>query len=117
VVENTVLRGLAVHYFNMHTEDPNLSQGRFGSIIFIFRMAGILFNMKKVSTLYAVYVVTNVVCFSTTYLCMCVDVYIHRNDLGNAMTTVRVLFTFTDIMWLFSYCRYVTTLASISVVL
>jgi hypothetical protein len=38
------------------------------------------------------------------------DVYIHRDDLGRAMTTMRVLIPVTNIMWLYTYCRYVRKL-------
>jgi len=68
-------------------------------------MAGIPFQMKKISTIYAIYKITVIVCVSTTYLGMLGDVYVHRDDLGRAMTTMRAMFSFTNIMWIFSICR------------
>ena len=94
----------------MENEDTNinsLSDRRFGSTILLFRLAGIPFQMKKVSTVYAVYMITVIICGCATYLGMMVDVYIHMDKLGRAMTSMRVLIPLTNIMWIYSYCRYV----------
>jgi hypothetical protein len=82
-----------------------LSNSRFGSIIFLLRLAGIPFKMKKMSTIYAIYMITAISCTCTTFIGMFVDVYIHRNDLGHAMTNIRASIAFTNSMWLFFYCR------------
>ena len=72
--------------------------------------------MNKVSTLYALYMRTLIICATTTNLGMFIDVYVHREDLGLAMTTMRGLMSCTNVMWTFSNCRSVTTLAVISAV-
>ena len=82
-----------------------MSEIRFSSMIFLFRMAGIPLKMKKVSTIYSVYMVTVITCSFSTYIGMFLDVYMHRDDLGRAMTTLRVLIPITNIMWIFSYCK------------
>jgi len=87
------------------TKLKGLSEIRFRSTIFLLRMAGIPFQMKKVSTIYAVYMVTVIVCCFSTILGMFFDVYVHWDDLGHAMTTMRILFPFTNIIWIFSYFR------------
>ena len=95
-------------YFNMNTEKSKLkglSQTRFGSMIFLFRMAGIPFQMKKVSTIYAVYMITAILCSCTTFIGMLVDACIHWDDLGRAMMTMRAFIMFTNVMWLFSNCK------------
>jgi len=97
-----------LHYFNMNKEETKqkeLSENRFGSMIFLLRMAGIPFRMKKISNIYALYVKTAILCASTTYLGVLGDVYIHRDDLGRTMTSMRGLFSFTSTMWIFSNCR------------
>ena len=97
----------------MNTENPKLkglSESRFGSMIFLFRMAGISLQMKKVSTSYAIYMIIVIICCSSTVIGMFVDVYINWDDLGRAMTTARALFPFANVMWIFSYCRYVISL-------
>jgi len=92
----------------MNRKEPKLkglSEIRFGSMIFLLRLVGIPFKMKKVSTIYAVYMITVTICASASYLGMVVDVYIHREDLARAMTTMRGLLSFTNIIWIFSNCR------------
>jgi Golgi nucleoside diphosphatase len=94
--------------FHMNTEKPKLkglSEIRFRSMVFLLRMAGVPLQMKKMSTIYAIYMVTVIVCCFSTIIGMFVDVYIHWNDLGRAMTTMRAFFPFTNVMWIFSYCR------------
>ena len=85
------------------TKVKGLSEFRFGSMIFLFRMAGIPFKMKKVSTIYALYMITVNVCCCSTVIGMFVDVYIHWDDLGSSVMTV--LISFVNIMWIFSNCR------------
>jgi len=82
-----------------------LTDRRFGSIILLLRIAGIPFHIKKMSIIYAFYMKTVIICSSTTYLGMFIDVYVHRDDLGRAMTTMRVLIPVTNIMWIYTYCR------------
>jgi len=92
----------------MNKKEPKLkglSEIRFSSMIFFFRMAGIPLMMKNISTLYAVYMITVIICSFSAFIGMFVDVYLHRGELGRAMTTVRVLLPATNIMWVFAYCR------------
>jgi hypothetical protein len=92
----------------MDNEVPNvkeLSNSRFGSIIFLLRLAGIPFKMKKISTPYAIYMITATFCTCSTFVGMFVDVYIHRDDLGHVMTNSRVAIGVTNVLWMFFYCR------------
>jgi hypothetical protein len=88
----------------------SLTDRRFGSIILLFRLAGIPFRMKKISVIYAIYMRTVIICASSTYLGLFVDVYVHWNEFGRVMSTMRMLIPFTNIMWIYTYCRYVRTL-------
>ena len=93
-----------LHYFNMNKKETKLnglSESRFGSMILLLRLAGIPFQMKKISTIYAIYTITVIICTSTTYVGLLGDVYVHRDDLGRAMTSIRALFSFTNAAWLF----------------
>ena len=54
----------------------------FNSIIFLFRLAGVTFKMNKISTTYAIYMLTVVFCTCTTIIGFVVGVYEHRDDLG-----------------------------------
>jgi hypothetical protein len=86
-------------------EIKGLSNSRFSSIIFLLRLAGIPFKMKKISTLYTIYMITVISCTCTTFVGMFFDVYIHRDDLGHVMTNIRVSIAFTNFIWMFLYCR------------
>jgi hypothetical protein len=86
------------------TNLKRLSESRFGPMIFLFKMAGIPVQMKEISTIYAVYMITVIICTFSTFIAMFVDVYIHRDDLVHAMKTMRVLIPFTNVMWIYSYC-------------
>jgi len=92
----------------MDNEVPNvkgLSNSRFVSIIFLLRLTGIPFKMKKMSTLYAIYMITVISCSCTTCVGMFVDVYINRDDLGHVMTNIRASIWFTNVLWMLFYCR------------
>jgi len=86
------------------------SDRRFGFIILLFRIGGIPFHIKKMSIIYNIYMRTAIICASTSYLGIFFDVYVHRDDLGRAMTSMRMLLPVTDIMWFYFYVRYVRTL-------
>jgi hypothetical protein len=96
------------HYFYMESEErktKGLIKGRFSSIIFLLRLAGIPFKMKKISNIYAIYMITVIFCTSTTFIGMFADVYVRRNDLGRAMTNIRMLIPMVNNMWIFLYGR------------
>jgi hypothetical protein len=91
----------------MDNEVPDvkgLSKRRFGSIIFLLRLAGIPFKMKNKSTLYAIYMIIAISSTFTVFVGIFVDVYIHRDDLGHAMTNIRASIAFTDVVWTLLYC-------------
>jgi hypothetical protein len=85
-------------------EVKSLSNVRFGSINFLLRLSGIPFQLKKMSTLYAIYMITVIASSCTTFVGMIVDVYIHRDDLGHAVTNIRVSIALTNALWMFFYC-------------
>jgi hypothetical protein len=92
----------------MNAAEPKLkvlSDIRFASIIFLCRLAGIPVKMKKISTSYAAYMITVTICSSGTFIGTFADVNVHWDHLGRAMTSMRVLLSFTNIMWIFAYCR------------
>jgi len=99
---------IALHRFNMNiaeTKPKGLSNIRFASIIFLCRLAGIPVMMKKIPTIYAVYMITLIICSSSTYIGIYAEVNVHWDNLGRAMTSMRMLIPFTNVMWIFSYCR------------
>jgi hypothetical protein len=89
---------------------------RFGWIIFFFRLAGIPFDMKKISAIYATYMRTAIFCTMTVLIGIFLDIFIRWDDFGHAMTNIRVLMFVTNIVCVYFCCRYVRTLAMMFVV-
>jgi hypothetical protein len=92
----------------MEREEPKLmklSEIRFSWIIFFLRLAGIPFKIKKMSILYAIYMITVIICTCSTYVSMFADVYMHRDDLSHVMTNLRVLIGVTLVLWIYLSCR------------
>jgi hypothetical protein len=81
------------------------SEISFNSIIFFLRLAGIPFKMKRMSTLYAIYTITVIICTYRTLIGMFVDVYIHRDDLARVMTNLRILTGMSSLVWNYFSCR------------
>jgi hypothetical protein len=81
------------------------SDNYFNSIIFLFRLAGVPFKMNKISTTYAIYMITVVFCTCTTIIGLVVGVYKHRDDLGHIMTSTRVLMPLMNDIVIYFYCR------------
>jgi len=82
-----------------------LSEIRFSWIILFLRLGGIPFKLKEMSSLYAIYMITVIICTFSTYLGMFVDVYIHRDDFSHVMTNLRVLTGMTIVLWIYFSCR------------
>ena len=92
----------------METEESKvkvLSEIRFSSLIFFLRLAGFPFKMKKMSTVYAIYMITLTICTCSTVLGLFVNVYIHRDYLGHVMKAIPVLTGMTIILWIYFSCR------------
>jgi hypothetical protein len=92
----------------MNRKEPKLkglSEIRFGSMVFLFRMAGIPLKVKKIPTIYGVYMIIVITCSCSMFTGMFVDVYINWEELGRVMTTMRALIPFTNVMWILLYCR------------
>jgi hypothetical protein len=81
------------------------SNNYFNSIIFFFRLAGVPFNMNKISAIYAVYMTTVMFCTCSTFIGMVASVYVHRDDLGHIMTSMRVLMPLMCDIIVYGYCR------------
>ena len=92
------------------TNINSLSESRFGSIIFLLRSAGIPLKVKKISTIYAIYMTALIFCGFCLYIGLLLEAYVHCDDLGRSMTAMRLLIPLTNVVWIYTYCRYVRTL-------
>jgi hypothetical protein len=83
-----------------HTSNNNsLIENRFKILLFLYRLGGIPLNMKSVSTLNAVYNATVIVCFYITYICVGVDLLVHRHQLKLAMQNLRIYLGMLMVTW------------------
>ena len=92
----------------METEEAKvkgMSEIRFSRIIFFLRLAGIPIKMEKMPTLYALYMITGIICTHSTLISMFVETYIHRHDLARVMTNLRILTGMTTLVWVYFSCR------------
>jgi hypothetical protein len=87
------------------TQIKGLSESRFGSVILLFRLAGIPFGIKRKQTLYSIYKITASFCECSTFVGMFGVVYLQTDDLRHTVTNIRVLIAMTDIVWIWLYCR------------
>jgi len=87
------------------TKVKGLSEIRFRWIIFFLRLAGIPFKMKKMSTVYVIYMITVIICTCSMCLGMFVDVYIYRDDLSHVMSSIRPLIGISGAVWIYFSCR------------
>jgi hypothetical protein len=96
----------------MKTEEQKTKRplnSRFSSIIFLLRLAGIPFKLKKISYVYTIYMITAIFSTFTTVIGMFVELCVHRDDLGHAMKNIRMLIPTTNNLWIYAYARYVRT--------
>ena len=106
IILNLKLLSLQVKYMGSEQTAINrLTESRFELIIFFFRLAGIPLYMKKISTIYAIYMSTMILCACTTFLGMLVDIFVHRDDLVHVMKNVRMFISTTNVVWMYLYCR------------
>jgi hypothetical protein len=92
----------------MATEGQKLkkqSNNYINSTVFLFRLAGVPFNMNKISTIYALYMITVIFCTGSTFIGMAASVYVHRDDLGHIMTNIRVLMPLACDINIYVHCR------------
>jgi len=83
-----------------HTSNNNsLVENRFKVLLFLYRIGGIPLNMKSVSRLNALYNATVIVCFYITYICVSVDLLVHRHQLKLAMQKLRNSLTMLIVTW------------------
>ena len=87
------------------TKVKGLSEIRFSRIIFLLRFAGIPFKMKKIPTVYVIYIITVIMCTGNMFLGLFVDMCIHWNDLGHVMTNLRMLTGMISVLWIYLSCR------------
>jgi hypothetical protein len=75
--------------------ESDLSERRFGTILLLFKLAGIPLNTRSVSRIQSVYNITAAVCYYVTCASCFMDLYVNRNDVVELMKSIRVCLSMT----------------------
>lgn len=78
--------------------DNGLHQSRFKTTLSILHLAGIPRNVT--SNVYTFCYTVGAVCLYTTFICVLMDTYVHRNDLMQNMEIIRFVFAFLLCVWI-----------------
>lgn len=85
-----------------------INDGRFKTLLSLFRLGGLALNMKSVSAIRRAYSAFIMVCFYVTSLCLFMDSYVHRHELVQAMKKIRILMGMQLVTWIHFSLRYTT---------
>jgi hypothetical protein len=91
------------------------SQRRFGTILLLFKMAGIPLDTHSVSRVQSVYNITSAACHYVTAVSCLMDVYINRNNFEELVKSIRLCLSVTFIIAIdifFRYLKLISTLLS-----
>jgi hypothetical protein len=121
-VQVFILRSLHIFLFRMKSairnvktdeqHDSGLSQRRFGTILFLFKLAGIPLGSYSVSRVRNVYNATLALCHYFTYVSCVMDVYVNRSNLEELVKSIRLCLSMTFVTTLDLFFRYLTVIST-----
>jgi hypothetical protein len=84
--------------------ESDLSQRRFGTILLLFKLAGIPLDTHSVSRVQSVYNIIAVACHYVTVVSCFMDIYVNRNNFEQFIKSIRlclamIIVTVTDIFF------------------
>jgi hypothetical protein len=85
-------------------QESDLSQRRFGTILLLFKLAGIPLN--SVSRVQSVYNITSAVCYYVTCVSCFMDLYVNRNNFEELMKSIGLCLSITFVMVIDIFFRY-----------
>jgi hypothetical protein len=88
--------------------ESGLSQRRFGTILFLFKLAGIPLGTHPVPRIQIVYNITIALCHYFTYVSCVMDIYVNRNNLEELVKSIRLGLSMTFVTVLDLFFRYLT---------
>jgi hypothetical protein len=86
--------------------ESGLSQRRFGTIMLLFKLAGIPLDRHSVSRIQSLYNIIAAVCYHVTVASSFMDVYVNRNNFQLQMNSIRVCLGLTVIAVMDIFYRY-----------
>jgi hypothetical protein len=98
---------------SMKTERPHesdVTQSRFGTVLFIFNLVGIQFGTQSTSSVHSAYNATTVVCFYITCVSCFMDPFVNKDNLEELMKSIRIGFSMPLIVLVHMFIRYNSSL-------
>jgi hypothetical protein len=86
--------------------EGDLSQRRFGTILLLFKLAGIPLNTHSVSRLQSVYNITAAVCYYVTVASCFMDLHVNRNNVEELMMGIRLCLSIAFVTVIDIFFRY-----------
>jgi hypothetical protein len=86
--------------------ERDLSQRRFGTILLLFKLAGIPLNTYSVSRVQSIYNIITAVCYYVTVSSSFMDLHVNRNNLEELMKSIRLCLAMTFVTVIDIFFRY-----------
>jgi hypothetical protein len=98
---------------SMKTERPHesdVTQSRFGTVLFIFKLVGIQLGTQSISPVQSAYNTTIVVCFYITCVSCFMDPFLNEDNSDELMKSIRIGFAMPLIVLVHMFIRYNSSL-------
>jgi fructose-specific phosphotransferase system IIC component len=93
---------------NTDVSSNELSDSRFGTILCFLRLGAIPLQIQSLSKVKTAYNTACVVCGYITLVCAIMDMFVHRQDMVQAIKKLRIVFGWLLITWIHLNLRYAT---------
>jgi hypothetical protein len=88
--------------------DSGVSRRRFGTILFLFKLAGLPLGSHSAPRAQSAYNMTIAFCHYFTYVSCVMDVYVNRSNLEELVKSIRLWLSMTFVTALDLFFRYLT---------
>jgi hypothetical protein len=86
--------------------ESGLSERRFGTILLLFKMAGIPLDTRSVSRVQILYNIMSAVCYYVTVASCFMDLYVNRNNVEGLTKSIRLCLAMAFITVIDNFFRY-----------
>jgi hypothetical protein len=90
-----------------------LAHSRFGTVLFIFKLAGIPLSTQTISPVRSAYNIIIVVCYYITCVSCSMDLLVNKDNLEELMKSIRVFIPMIFVTLLHMFFRYDTSSSNV----
>jgi hypothetical protein len=94
-------------------QESDRSERRFGTILLLFKMAGIPLDTHSVSRVQSVYNITTAACHYVTVVSCFMDVYVNRNNFEELVKSIRLCLSMTFVTVIDTFFRYLKLISTL----